>query len=121
MAKKPPSNVTKLQIVPPPPSAEEMAETDRLSVLKAVRSIDGLIDAAITKASEGLIDQQQGARTLRGGLDLELARAAATWVQVRRALIDSHPGLMSVQGIHAAPADVTPEELAAMIVEELAG
>lgn len=99
-----------------------MAESDRLSVLKAVRGIDVLVTAAIEKAMVGLDDKPLGGgRTLLGGLDHDLAKAAATWVQVRRGLIDSHPGLMSVQGVTETPDTMTDDELAAAIYEELAG
>jgi len=116
------SKITHLDLAPPPPSAEAMAESDRLTVLEAVRGIDSLIIAAINKATEGLADQDMGrGRTLLGGLDQDLAKAAATWVQVRRGLIDSHPGLMSVQGVTETPDTMTDDELAAAIYEELTG
>jgi glycerol dehydrogenase-like iron-containing ADH family enzyme len=102
-----------------------MAETDRLRVLGTVRRIDALIvatlDAEEAKVVAAALAAEENEVIIGGGLSLDAARAVATWAQVRRGLIDSHPGLMSVQGVAEVGATMTDDELAAAIYEELTG
>lgn len=99
MADTPKSQTPNLRLVGRGEPAESLADADRERIAALVRRIDGLIDIAVGAAEKRT--QALATMNVEGEIDalsIDDARAAKTWVDVRRGLLESHPGLLRLTG-----------------------
>ena len=113
-----PDKVIRLAVGDEP--AQSLAEADRERIAGMVRQIDDLVQYAV-EHQHAQLDEATNPTTARIplGLDLNTARAAKLWVETRRTLLDSHPGLLRLHGEGVDTQPTVDREALADAVEAL--